>query len=142
MLLAAAATHGQLLKCIGPDGRIEYANQCPSGTREEQTGIRSAPGGPAPSASPQQKSYIEQDAAFKKRRAEQEETRQKDEKRMAEAEQRRQACESAQGYLRSLRAGERITRADPRTGERTYLDDAERAGEIARAQQAVDVNCK
>lgn len=140
--LPTAATYSQLLKCVSKDGKVEYASQCPQGTTEHKTAIKSSGGGPASSPETQQKSLVERDAEFKKRLVEQQEARQKEEKKLAEADQKRQACDSAQTYLKSLQAGNRISRTDPRTGERIFLEDADRPAEVARAQSAADQNCK
>jgi len=144
VLLASFAAHGQLLKCIGKDGRVEYAAECPPGAKEVQTGIRSTTEGPSSggAASPQQKSIAEQEAAFRKRQMEAQESRQKDDKKMAEERELRAACEQARTYLKSLQIGNRIARNDPKTGELIFLDDPDRPAEIARAQRAVDSNCK
>jgi hypothetical protein len=143
-LLAPFAAHGQLLKCISKDGRVEYAAQCPPGTEEQQTGIRSSREGPSSSdaASPQQKSNAEREAEFRKRQMEAQDARQKDEKKAGEDQGRRANCEQAQTYLKSLQEGHRIARVDPKTGERVFLEDPARPAEVARAQRAVDSNCK
>lgn len=144
VLLVPFAAHGQLLKCTGKDGRVEYATQCPPGTQEQQTGIKSTREGPSSSgaASPQQKSIAEREADFRKRQMEAQDARQKDEKKTAEDQERRAACEQAQTYLKSLQVGNRIARVDPKTGERVFLEDPDRPAEVARAQRAVDSNCK
>lgn len=144
LVLAAVPAHGQLLKCVGKDGKVEYAAQCPPGTKELQTGIRSrsAPGGPSPSAKTKQPSLAEQEAAFRKRQVEQSEAQGKQQKEAAEAAQKQRACEEARNYLAGLEAGARITRVDPKTGERVFLEDAGRAQEIERARQSVQANCK
>jgi hypothetical protein len=144
VLLVPFAAHGQLLKCTGKDGRVEYATQCPPGTQEQQTGIKSTREGPSSNgaASPQQKSVAEREADFRKRQMEAQDARQKDEKKTAEDQERRAACEQAQTHLKSLQAGNRIARIDPKTGERVFLEDPDRPAEVARAQRAVDSNCK
>lgn len=144
VLLIPFAAHGQLFKCIGKDGGVEYATQCPPGTQQQATGIRSTREGPAAggAGAPQQKSIAEQDADFRKRQMEAQDARQKDEKKLAEDQERRAACEQAQSYLRSLQVGNRISRVDPRTGERVFLEDPDRPVEIAKAQRAIDGNCK
>lgn len=140
-LAAPLAAHGQLMKCIGKDGRVEYASQCPPGTQEIQTGIRNVPStSPSPSP-PQQKSLAERDAEFKKRLMDREDSRQKEEKKTAESQEKRAACEQAQTYLKSLEVGNRIARVDPKTGERVFLEDPDRPAEIAKARRAVDSNC-
>jgi len=64
MMLAPIAAHGQLLKCVGKDGKVEYASQCPPDTKEIQTGIRNVPSASPPAAT--QKSLAEREADFKK----------------------------------------------------------------------------
>jgi hypothetical protein len=145
--LFVTAAHGQLLKCVGKDGRVEYAAQCPAGTREQSTGIKNTPG-PAPAATPsgtaapKQESLAERDADFRKRQTEQREAEAKEAKKSAEAAQRQRACEDSRSYLKNLQAGNRVARIDPKTGERVYLEDAQYASEIAAAQKVVDANCK
>ena len=144
MMLAPFAAHGQMmLKCISKDGSVEYASQCPPGTKEQQTGIKSTKEGPSSSATPQQqKSFAEREADFRKRQVESAEARQKDEKKTAEDQERQANCAQAQTYLKSLQIGNRIARTDPKTGERVFLEDPDRPAEIAKAQRAVDTNCK
>jgi hypothetical protein len=152
MMLAPLAVHAQMLKCISKDGKVEYAASCPPGTKEQQTGIKSTPAAPAPAASDKAgdkgadkskpKTFAEQEADFKKRQVEKAEAAGKKEKEDAEAAQRKRACEEARSYLAGLESGARITRNDPKTGERAFLDDSARAQEVQRAQQSVQANCK
>lgn len=141
MLLLPIAAHAQLLKCIGKDGRVEYANQCPPGSKEQPTGIKSAPPAAAPGSSPQ-KSLAERDAEFRKRQMEKQEAEAKDAKKTAEDAQRKRACDDARAYLKNLQAGNRVVKYDPATGERIFLEDAQYGPEMAAAQRSVDANCK
>jgi hypothetical protein len=145
-LLAAAfatAANAQLLKCIGKDGHVEYAAQCPAGTKPQTTGIRNTPA-PAPGggAAPGGKSLAERDADFRKRQAEQAEAQAKGAKKDEEEASRQRACADARAYLKSLQDGNRVFKVDPRTGERAYLEDSQYAGEMAAAQKSVAANCK
>jgi hypothetical protein len=144
VLLAPFAAHGQLLKCVGPDGRVEYATECPPGAKEVQTGIRSTREGPSSSgaSSPQQKSIAEREAEFRKRQMEGAEAQKKEEAKATEIAQNRENCERARIYLKSLQEGQRIAQIDPRTGERVFLEDPARPAEIAKAQQVADSWCK
>lgn len=140
--LFPVAAHAQIMKCVGPGGKVEFAAACPPGTKAENTGIRNAPA-TAPSASAtQQKSLAEREADFRKRQVEQQEAAKKAEEKSQEAADRKQNCESARSYLSSLQSGNRIGKTDPKTGERVFLEDNERAAEMARAQRAVETNCK
>ena len=145
LLLVSATAHGQVMKCVSPDGRIEYANRCPAGTEEHHTTISTKTTGAtsaraAPAAA--QKSIAEQNAAFKKRQTEQSENAQKAQKVASEQAQKRQACESAQNYLKTLESGVRLRARDPKTGDIGYLDDSGRAAEIARARKGVQDHCE
>jgi hypothetical protein len=143
VLIVPFAAHAQLMKCVGSDGRVEYAAECPPGTKEQPTGIRSTREGPSSSApSAQQKSLAERDAASKKSAAEREDTQKKDQQKQVEAEQRRRACADARSYLASLEGGARLTRTDPKSGERTFLEDDQRQKEAAYARSMVQENCK
>ena len=139
MMMAPLAVQGQMLKCVGKDGKVEFASHCPDGTKETQTGIRN---NPSSAPAPAQKSVAERDADFKKRASEKGESAKKEEDKSAEAEQKKQACDSAQTYLRSLQGGNRISMIDPKTNERVFLEDADRPAEIAKAQRIADQNCK
>lgn len=141
MLLMSAAAHAQLLKCIGKDGRVEYASQCPPGTRAQDTGIKSAPAAAPSGAAPQQKSLAERDAEFRKRQMEKQEAEAKEAKKTAEDTQRKRACEDARAYLKGLEARNRIVKTDPKTGERVFLEEADYASEIAAAQRSIQANC-
>jgi hypothetical protein len=139
LALLPVAVHAQIMKCVGAGGRVEFAASCPPGTKAENTGIRNAP---AAASSNQQKSLAERDAEFRKRQADQQEAAKKAEEKTQETTDLRKNCDAAQSYLRSLQSGNRIGKTDPKTGERVFLEDNERAAEIARAQRAADTNCK
>ncbi|HYC46937.1 MAG TPA: DUF4124 domain-containing protein [Burkholderiales bacterium] len=140
LTMPGLAAGAQINKCMDASGKVvAYAAECPAGTRSEQTNIKNAP---SAAPAPAQKSLAERDAEFRKRQMEKQEAATKDEKKSAEQAQRKRACDSARAYLKSLQEKQRITRTDPKTGERVFLEDAEYPKEIARAQQAVSNNCK
>jgi len=138
-LLLPMAAHAQIMKCVGAGGRIEFATSCPPGTKAQTTGI---PNNPAAASTSTQKSLAERDAEFRKRQVDQQKSAKKSEEQTQEQSDRKQNCDSAQAYLRGLQSGARAAKTDPKTGERVFLEDSERATEIARAQRAVDTNCK
>jgi hypothetical protein len=142
LLSLPAAVHAQLVKCVSKDGKVEYARDCPAGTTEHKTTIRSSTPGTASGAGPAQPSLAEREAAFKKRQIEQQEAAQKDAKKAAEAAQRKEACDNAQAYLKTLEAGTRVARTDPKTGERVFLEDAEREAEVVKARSRVEQSCR
>jgi uncharacterized protein DUF4124 len=143
VLLAPMAAQAQLLKCVGKDGKVEYAAECPTGSKEQQTGIRNTKSGPTSDtkASPQ-KSTAEKEADFKKRQTEQQTAATKKEEDAKDTEARKQNCENARAHLSALESGQRIVKNDPNTGERSYLDDAERGKVTAEAKRSVESWCK
>ena len=142
MLALSAGAQGQLLKCISKGGKVEYAQVCPEGTTEQKTGIRSStPGGGSASTAPAPKTYSERDADFKKRMIEQQEAQQKEATKSAEAKAKREDCDNARAYLSTIESGMRLQRTDPKTGERVFLEDSERAAEATRARTRISQAC-
>ena len=127
----------QVNRCVDASGKVVgYASDCPAGTKAEQTNIKSVPGsGP-------EKSLAERDADFRKRQMEKQEAAAKADKKTAEAADRKRACEDARAYLKTLQERQRVTRTDPKTGERVYLTDSDYPKEIARAERAASESCK
>jgi len=139
-ILLAPAGYAQVSKCIDKGGKVVgYASECPSGTRVEQMNIRSAPAAAPATAG---KTLAEREADFRKRQMEKQEAQGKTDKQAADNEARARACDSARSYLKTLQSGTRVVRADPTTGERTFLGDDDYPKEMATAQRAVEANCK
>ena len=139
----SAGAQAQLLKCVSKGGKVEYAQSCPEGTTEQKLrsgtpptgGTSSTPTAPAP------KTYAERDADFKKRMIEQQEAQQKDATKSAEAKAKREDCDNARAYLATIESGMRLQRTDPKSGERVFLEDSERASEAARARTRISQAC-
>ena len=142
LMLLPFAANAQLLKCVGKDGKVEYAAQCPPGTKEQQTGIRSTTEGPKTDPKAAQKSPLaEREAEFRKRQTEQAQTAAKKAEDDKDAEARKANCQNARSHLAAIESGERIVMVDPATGERSYLDDAGRAKALAQARASVQGWC-
>ncbi len=153
--LAAAGTAQAQWKWRDAQGRTQYSDMPPPpGVADKdilqrpasaRAHIVIAPVGatpasaPPPAASAPNKAELEQK---QKAKAEQEQqaAKQKEAERRAE-EQRRENCRNAQGNLRGLQNGGRLTRTNEK-GEMVFMDDAQRQAEIDRMQQAVTSNCR
>ncbi len=103
-----------------------------------------APGaeGDARSAKPASapRSLAEQDADFRKRLADRDKAQQKSAQEQAQADARAAACNEARSYLQTIESGTRLMRPDA-DGNRSFLDDDQRAAEAAKAQEAIARNC-
>lgn len=113
--------------------------------------ILKAPGVPAKSANPEEKSTpastapakLEKPATlanknedFNKRRAEQAEKEKKETQEKQAAADKAKNCENARSYQQTLNSGVRITRTD-KNGEKAYLDDAQREQEQAEVKKVL-----
>lgn len=158
LLLAAAsqAAHAQILKCVGKDGKVEFASICPPGTQQQSTGVSSKPAAaPAPAAakdgvkdakdtkdSTAPKSLADRDAEFRKRQAEQKAAEEKAAQKTAQEDERQRACQSAQATLQALKNRQRMVRSDPKTGERVFFEEADYQRELSVTERQVAQYCK
>ena len=86
------------------------------------------------------KTIAEQNAEYKKRRAEQAEKEKKAAEEAKLAADKAKNCDRARDYQRTLESGERITRTD-RNGERALLTDEQRSQEMRDNRQILK-DCK
>jgi hypothetical protein len=139
--ILAAACSGALAQYSWLDSRgVKQYSDMPPPSDVPASRILKAPGGrsaqaagaaDSPAAAP---SLAEREADFRKRRAQaQESEREAEERRRRYAEFARN-CEQARNYARALDSGQRIGRLDA-GGERQYLDDGQKAREVADVQR-------
>ena len=139
--LLAASGFAQQYKWVDKDGKVRYGDMPPPGVRA--TPLRPPPGAAAPAspATARKDEKLTPEQAFQKRQKDQQDQAAKADKASADAETRRVNCELARANLRQLQSGERMATTNA-AGERVYLDDAQRAKDTARVQQAVSDWCK
>ena len=153
------------MKCVGKDGRVEFANVCPPGTQQHATSVSGRSETRAPTPAPATaakdgakdgakdagkdakdkgapKTLAERDAEFRKRLAEQKEAEEKAAKTSAREADRKRACESAQSNLQALKSRQRLFRIDPKTGERVLYDDADYQRELPIMERNAAEFCK
>ena len=51
-------------------------------------------------------------------------------------------CSRARAQLTTLKSGIRLAQTNPKTGEREFLDDKQRADEVRRTEDVVSTDCK
>jgi hypothetical protein len=147
--LSAAA---QTYKWTDAEGKVHYSDQPPPANAKEEVTLKPRkPSASAPTAAPaptekgapaaKAKTYIEQEADFKKRQVETAEREAAEKKKADEAAEKKRNCEQARAQLKTLQAGARITRTNAQ-GEREYLNDAQIAQEIERGKKSVENWCK
>jgi len=149
--IVAAPAGAQTYKWTDAEGKVHYTDQPPPANAKEQATIKRKPWASTPAAAPtpaengaqaaKAKTYVEQEAAFKKRQVEAAEREAAEKKKATETSEKKQNCAQARSQLKTLQAGGRITYTNAK-GERDYLNDAQVAQEIERAKQSADTWCK
>lgn len=145
-LAICSAASAQQYKWVDKDGKVQYGDVPPPGVNATQLkGPRSAPEAPAAKADAKDASKgpltpAEQEAEYRKRQVEAQKGREKEEKSAQDAKAKRENCANSQEQLRVLESGQRYSRTDAK-GERYYLDDDQRAAEIAKARKLVGDWC-
>ncbi|CAN0373089.1 unnamed protein product, partial [Phaeothamnion confervicola] len=148
--LAAPAVAAQTYKWTDANGEVHYSDQPPPANVKEAVTLqpRKSPAGattPATgdkaAAPPKAKTYIEQEAEFRKRQVETAERDAEAKKKADDEAAKKQNCEQARAQLRGLQAGGRVTRTNAQ-GEREYLNDAQIAEAIQTAKKTADGWCK
>ncbi|HEX7953796.1 MAG TPA: DUF4124 domain-containing protein [Burkholderiales bacterium] len=147
----AAPSLAATYKWTDANGEVHYSDQPPPPSVKGPVTVKpgkSSPGipatAPAPAdkaAAPKAKTYIEQEAEFRKRQVEAAEREAEEKKKADEAIAKKQNCEQARAQLRGLQAGGRVTRTNAK-GEREYLNDAQIAEAIDNAKKSADSWCK
>jgi superfamily II RNA helicase len=86
------------------------------------------------------KTLAEREMEFRKRQQERAATERKAQEEQQKSAAKAADCERSRGYLRALEEGQRITRTDA-SGNREFLDDAQRAQEVERTRKLVQSLC-
>jgi hypothetical protein len=144
--LAMTGASAQSYKWVDKDGKVGYGDTPPLGAKV--TTLKQAPASGTPAAPPAAAGKdaakdakkgpltpTEQEQSFRKRKLEEEEARKKQEDALAAEQGRKQNCDRAQENVRQIESGQRIARTDAK-GERYYVDDDQRAKELAAARKS------
>lgn len=160
MLLPLAADAQTQWKWREADGRVQYSDKPPPASVPDKDILTRPPGAmrqrpiqvmpvgqaaslPASAAAPAPRAStaVERAAALDKAKkdAEAEAKKKADEQRAQQ--QRAENCKAARQNVASLQSGTRLSRTNEK-GEREFVDDAQRARELERAQAAVASECR
>ncbi len=148
LLAFAAAASAQMYRWVDKDGRVRYSDTPPpagiKGTTLQQAPSTYAPPAASDAAAKDANkgplTPAEQEADFRKRQLDAQKAREKEEQASRDAQAKQYNCARAKDSLAGLESGQRVSRTNA-SGERYYIDDAQRDAEIARARQAVSSWC-
>ena len=117
------------------------ANPAPaSGPLDDAAKPADAKGSDAKPASNAPKTIAEREMEFRKRQQERAESEKKAAEEQTKSAAKTAECDRARGYMRSLEDGVRIQRTDA-SGNREFLDDAQRAAEVERTRKIIQSTC-
>lgn len=144
MLLLFSATAAQkFYKWVDEDGQIHYSAEKPEDKKTAEVNIRtkkavaqavevgsvhSQVSDPSSAEDEPEKSYLEQ-------------KRERQAKAQKLKEVKRKICMKAKYNVAKYQRQGRLSRMDPKTGEKVYLEDDQRKQLLAKAQQRVRKNC-
>jgi hypothetical protein len=136
LLVAGTAAAQSMYKWVDEKGVTHYSQEPPpdASKASKVTPKVTPPSNPNATASEDWKG---KDADFRRRQVERSQKEQADEKAAAK---RAQQCEQWKGRVSFLQDG-RIYRDNP-DGSRTFLDESQRASEIAKAQERASEYCR
>ncbi|WP_291984765.1 DUF4124 domain-containing protein [Candidatus Accumulibacter sp. ACC007] len=137
-LLAAFAAQAQIYQWQDENNKTVISDRPPlgkvKGERQIEAEAPAAAGGNG-------KTLADREMDFRKRQKEAREGAEEADKERLVAAQKKEHCDEARRSLQMLESGERVAMRDSR-GERYFLDDAQRAQEIVKLRQDVQVNCR
>jgi len=153
LALVAAAASAQQYKWKDARGRWVYGDVPPAGVKVEP--LKRPPSTPVPpvksagsedgakagAKSSKPLTAAEKEMEFRRRIKEAQESASKKAQEDKIARETKENCDLAREQERTLASGQRISRVDTK-GERYYMDDAQRAQELAKARTSVDQWCK
>ncbi|WP_034927692.1 DUF4124 domain-containing protein [Candidatus Accumulibacter vicinus] len=137
-VLLAFTAQAQIYQWQDENNRTVISDLPPSGKVRQQRKIEAET--PAANA-PIGKTTADREMEFRKRQKDSREAAEKAEKEQRMNVQRKEDCEASRRALQVLESGERLALRDSK-GERYFIDDAQRAQEIAKAREAVQVLCQ
>ncbi len=146
LLWLANTANADVYKWVDKDGKVQYSDQPPlSGDAKKmkrKSKDSSETSSPASnSVAKPAASVADQELEYRKRKAEKEETEKKQLSEADTAKQNKQYCASLKGDLRSHSDGTRLVRYNEK-GERTFLDDKERADSKVKLEERIAKECK
>ena len=137
-LLVVTVANAEIYQWKDKNGKTIISDKPPTENVVEQKKTSSDP---STASAATQKTAADRELEFRKRQKESQENTEKTQKEQTAATEKQENCVNARRSLATLESGERVSLRDDK-GERYFMDDAQRAQEVAKARQAVEANCK
>lgn len=136
----AVPASAEMYRWVDAQGKVHYTDQPPAEPSKSSKKI-DIPNKPAPAATASDKSWQEKELDFKKRQSSNAESEAKKKKEADDAKTKAENCENAKKSLKALEEGGKISTYDDK-GNRTIMEDAQRAKATSDAKKSVNSWCK
>ena len=137
-LLASTLVNAQIYQWKDANGKTVISDKPPVGKVSNERKIEAQT--TASSETPQ-KNLADREMDFQKRKQASQEKSDKAKKEENAAAEKKDHCDRMRLNLALLESGERIRQRDEQ-GEHSFMDDTQRANEIAKARQMLQSSCK
>lgn len=149
LIMAATPTAAEIYKWTDADGKVHFSDQPPPPGVKAPVTVKprrstTAADGAATDAAPATggpRTYVEQEADFRRRQVEAAEKAKAEKQAADEVAENQRICEQARARVASLQTGGRITRTNA-AGEQVFLTDAEISQALEGARRDADSACK
>jgi len=144
LLLCAGSAFAQMYRWVDKDGKVRYGDTPPPGAKTSsikapQSGAAPAPAAAAKDAKKGPLTPAEQEQEYRRRQEAAKKEQEKSAKAGQAAAEKAENCTRAREYKVTLDSG-RVARTNA-AGERYYMDEAQIAQELAKAQQTIAQFC-
>jgi len=139
LIVASTNAWAEVNKWVDNQGQVHYSDQPPPPDVQAKAFGSSSEG--SASAVAAEPTFVQQEAVLKRAQLAEQAAAAQAAQKQAAADSLKANCEAAQQNLRSLQSGVRIMDIKP-SGERYYIDDAQRQQRIDKAQQDIGNLCK
>lgn len=140
LLFYAVPASAEMYRWVDAQGKVHYSDQPPT-EKSKSSKTLNIPNQPAAPAAESSKSWQEKNLDYKKRQATASETEAKKKKEAEDAKAKIENCDKSKKALKALEEGGRINTYDEK-GNRSFMDDAQRAKAMDDAKKAISEWCK
>jgi len=136
----ATPATAEMYRWVDTQGKVHYSDQPPV-EKSKSSKTLSIPNQPTAPSAESTKSWQEKELDYKKRQAAAAESETKKKKEADDAKAKVENCDKARKSLKALEEGGRINTYDEK-GNRSVMDDAQRAKAMTDAKKSVSEWCK
>lgn len=141
LIMVSSNAGAEVIKWVDNQGQVHYSDQPPPPEVQARILTSTSEDSGSASAVAGQPTFVQQAAVLKKAQLAQQAAADQAAQKQAAAAALQANCAGAQQNLRSLQSGIRIMDIKP-SGERYFIDDAQRQQRIEKSQQDISNFCK